>query len=239
MYSFDSRIRYTELNENLKLPLVSIVNYFQDCSTFQSESLGKGLTYLRSNHQAWMVTGWQIDLFDEALPFENVKISTWPYKFDMVLGYRNFTIESTDRNKVIAVGSSMWALVDTIRHKPLRLKSEDTDGYELSPAYEIDYLPRKVKLPDHEFISLEKQLVVEAHLDSNMHVNNGQYLSFADNLLPDGFTYNRLRAEYKKSALLGDYIYPKYCICDNVCYMNLCDEAGKTYAVIEFSTRNA
>ena len=36
-YYFDSRIRYSELDENLCLPLHGLINYFQDCSTFQSE----------------------------------------------------------------------------------------------------------------------------------------------------------------------------------------------------------
>ena len=39
MYSFDSFVRYSEVGEDKKLTLDGIINYFQDCSTFQSEEL--------------------------------------------------------------------------------------------------------------------------------------------------------------------------------------------------------
>ena len=37
MYTFGSRIRYSETDEYGKLTLTGIMNYLQDCSTFQSE----------------------------------------------------------------------------------------------------------------------------------------------------------------------------------------------------------
>ena len=37
-YSFTSRIRYSEIGEDGCLTLPGLINYFQDCSTFQSEA---------------------------------------------------------------------------------------------------------------------------------------------------------------------------------------------------------
>ena len=37
MYTFDSRVRYSETDEEGNLSVVGIMNYLQDCSTFQSE----------------------------------------------------------------------------------------------------------------------------------------------------------------------------------------------------------
>lgn len=42
MYTFQSRVRYSELDPERKLSIASIVDYFQDCSTFHSEQLGGG-----------------------------------------------------------------------------------------------------------------------------------------------------------------------------------------------------
>lgn len=39
-YSFDSRVRYSEIGEDRHLTLNGMINYFQDCSTFQSEAAG-------------------------------------------------------------------------------------------------------------------------------------------------------------------------------------------------------
>ena len=44
MYSIESRVRYSEVDEHQDLSITGIINYFQDCSTFQSEDLGWGLT---------------------------------------------------------------------------------------------------------------------------------------------------------------------------------------------------
>ena len=43
MYTFDSRVRYSETDVNGTLSVTAAVNYFQDCSTFQSEDLGVGV----------------------------------------------------------------------------------------------------------------------------------------------------------------------------------------------------
>ena len=51
MYSFESRIRYSEVDQNQELSVTGIINYLQDCSTFQSEDLNLGITYLQEHHR--------------------------------------------------------------------------------------------------------------------------------------------------------------------------------------------
>ena len=42
-YTFGSRIRFSEVDHTMRITLPGIVNYFQDCSIFQSEGLGRGV----------------------------------------------------------------------------------------------------------------------------------------------------------------------------------------------------
>ena len=42
MYTFDSRVRYSEIDHTGNMTLPALINYFQDCSTFQSEDIGLG-----------------------------------------------------------------------------------------------------------------------------------------------------------------------------------------------------
>ena len=60
MYTFQSRVRYSELDPERKLSIASIVDYFQDCSTFHSEQLGVGLDYLEERDMLWVMSYWQI-----------------------------------------------------------------------------------------------------------------------------------------------------------------------------------
>ena len=60
MYTFQTRIRYSETDETGHLKLEALLNYFQDCSTFQSEDIGLGLDYCREHHVVWVMSSWQI-----------------------------------------------------------------------------------------------------------------------------------------------------------------------------------
>ena len=59
MYTFQTRVRYSELDVEEKLGIAAIVDYFQDCSTFQSEALGVGLSYLKERGLVWVMSCWQ------------------------------------------------------------------------------------------------------------------------------------------------------------------------------------
>ena len=48
MYQYQTRIRYSELDESGHLKPEALLDYFQDCSTFQSEDLGIGIEYLKA-----------------------------------------------------------------------------------------------------------------------------------------------------------------------------------------------
>ena len=55
MYTFDSRIRYSEIDRSGRLSIPAVVDYFQDCSAFQSEELGVGVEYLANKKRAWIL----------------------------------------------------------------------------------------------------------------------------------------------------------------------------------------
>ena len=61
-YEFDSRVRYSEVDSRGRLTWLALMDYFQDCSVFQSEMLHLGVDYLAEHHQAWVLTSWQICL---------------------------------------------------------------------------------------------------------------------------------------------------------------------------------
>ena len=68
------------MDEFGKLSVTGIMNYLQDCSTFQSEDLKLGLSYLYDKKRAWWLNTWQI-LIDRCPGLgERIKISTWPYE---------------------------------------------------------------------------------------------------------------------------------------------------------------
>ena len=75
--------------------------------------------------------------------------------------------------------------------------------------------------------------VRRAHIDTNEHVNNSQYIQMVMDLLPGDFPVHRLRVDYKKSAVMGDSIFPKLSREEGRTVAELCDDAGCAYVVAE------
>ena len=71
-------------------------------------------------------------------------------------------------------------------------------------------------------------------IDTNGHMNNGQYVLIAREMLPQGFSVRQVRTEYKNAAVLGDMLYPKLGRLDDAYVIRLDNVDGKTFAVVEF-----
>ena len=91
-YTFESRIRFSEADHTEKITLPGIINYFQDCSIFQSESIGLGLDYLSEKKRAWVLSSWQVEVERYPRLGEEIRVSTWATDFKGILGSRNFSI---------------------------------------------------------------------------------------------------------------------------------------------------
>ena len=136
--------------------------------------------------------------------------------------------------KLLAWANSLWSFLDTQTGRPARVPEEIVKCYELEEKLDMKYASRKVPMPKNGEAA-EPFAVQKHHLDTNHHVNNGQYIQMAREYVPEDFRIRQMRAEYKKSALLGDMIYPVTALEDGRYTVGLCDEIGKPYAVIELS----
>ena len=233
MYSFDSCVRYSEVGEDKKLTLNGMINYFQDCSTFQSEELQVGVGKLEALQRVWVLSSWQIVIDRYPSLCERIRISTWPYQFQGFLGWRNFTMTDGD-GRMLAWANSLWTFLDTQTGRPARVPEEIENAYELEERLDMNYASRKLPMPKGGETG-DPFAVQKHHLDTNHHVNNGQYIQMAREYVPEDFRIRQMRAEYKKSALLGDMIYPVTAFEDGRYTIGLCDELGKPYAVVELS----
>lgn len=149
MYTFESRVRYSEVTKDQTMDLYAILNYFQDCSNFQSADLGVGVAYLTKQCRAWLLSAWQVELVQSPGLFDRITVGTWPYGFKGMYGYRNFILYNESQgHEVAAYANSIWFLVDTQSGRPLRITPEDAAPYTLEPAYPMEYAPRKITLPD-------------------------------------------------------------------------------------------
>ena len=79
MYQFKSRVRFSEVDSQLHMTLPSIINYFQDCSTFHSDSIGYGIEVMMEQGYAWILSSWQIIINRYPKFGEEITVSTWAH----------------------------------------------------------------------------------------------------------------------------------------------------------------
>lgn len=213
------------------MTLQSLLDYFQDCSTFHSEDIGLGVDYFRQIHQVWLLSAWQICVNRYPKVYEQIVIGTEPYDFRGFIGCRNFEMK-TKEGEVLAYANSIWSLMDTEKMVPVKPNEKMLAGYVLEEKYPMAYAPRKIAVPK-DGAEEEPFTVKPHHLDTNHHVNNGQYVRMAMDYVQEKFEVRQLRVEYKMQALLGDIIYPVVCGGEGTYVVSLNNEDEKPYCIVE------
>lgn len=235
MYSFNSRVRFSETDTDRKLSITGLMNYLQDCSIFQSEDLGAGFAYLDKTKRSWLLSAWNVEVVRRPDVAEEITIGTWPYDFKGIYGLRNFAIYDKEGNYLVKA-DSCWFLTDMETGKPVRPTEEDTAPYPVKePRIDMEDLPRKIAMPAG-MQEVGRLSVMKHHLDTNLHVNNVQYVDIACEVVPKECEICGIRAEYKKAAVLGDVIVLKCAVEDGKYAVSLCAEDGSAYANVELKT---
>ena len=99
-YTTEGRIRFSEVDHTRRITLPGIVNYFQDCSTFQSEDLGLGIMHCSERKRAWILSSWQVVVERYPEIGEKIQTSTWATDFKGLFGERNFCMTDENGNDV-------------------------------------------------------------------------------------------------------------------------------------------
>jgi acyl-ACP thioesterase len=243
VYSFQSRVRYSETDESGALTVSGLLNYLQDCCLFQSEELGRGVTYSRTSGRAWLLAAWRVEIGRLPRFTERVEVSTWATAFQGLCASRNFTVDACDTGERLAQAHSIWFMFDSSKGRPVRAPEEEVSVYraDLEQDEPLPMEPARRRLPvpsDGE--PAEPVLVTRAHIDTNHHVNNAQYVAMAHAALPAGATpqVRVLEAQYSTAARLGDTVYPRVHWpgdADPAWTVTLEDAEGHPYAVVRLA----
>lgn len=232
IYTFDGRIRFSEVDSEGYLRCDNFINYFQDCSTFQSEDLGIGVKYLRDQDLAWVVCSWQIEIYKYPRVGDRITTGSFAYDFKSFLGYRNYFMKD-ENGEYISKATSIWVLMNTSTGKMIKADEKQINLYGKEEKLDMEYKSRKIPVPE-ELTEMNSMEIKTYHLDPNGHVNNGQFVNIAAGSIAsfknEKFRPASIRAEYKKQGYLGNIVVP-YTDGKLVALRN---PDGETYCVIEF-----
>lgn len=243
MYSFTSRVRYSEVDENWRLTIPALIDYLQDCSTFQSDLLGMGPEHIASTKLAWMLSAWKIEIRELPRFNDEIVVGTWATGFKGLRASRNFTVRAAgapeDAEPLVRTDSS-WFMFDGNKGRPVRTPESECMPYMERDGgdapLDMPAIPHVVHIED-EGEPLTPVQVTAAHLDTNHHVNNAQYVAIALGALGERVPAAPLTLDvhYSQAAKLGDVIYPHLHEQDDVLTVTLDNADGKHYAIVSVS----
>ncbi len=235
MYTYHDRVSYSRIDKDGLLGVADTVNAMQDCCLFHSEDVGHSALTLLKKNRAWLVSAWHIVFRRRPVMGENFTVHTWPYQFKGIFGCRNFLMETPEK-EVLAFADSRWFYFDPSTGQPARIDESEKEVYPTEPAYDMEYTSRKVPCPENLTL-VSKVAVCENYLDTNQHVNNGQYIRLAVNVLPLGYEVLELRAEFRLAAKMGDTMYIRTGEMDDKFYVIFTDEEENPYFLSEFTSK--
>lgn len=235
MYITKNTVRFSEVDREKRMTLPAVINYFQDCSIFQSEELGVGLENLASHHRAWMLSSWQIVVDRYPAFAEKIEVGTWATGFEGLYGTRNFTMTGQD-GQMAVWANSIWVYMDMETGRPVRPETWEMEVYNAEAPLEMEYAPRKINIPK-DYEEVPSFPVRRYHIDTNAHVNNAVYVQMAQEVLQKEITVRQVRVDYKRAAVFGDQIYPRITEEKERTVVQLCAKNGRPYAVVEFTAK--
>lgn len=206
MFTFKTKVSYSRVDRNGNVPLYEIMNYFQDCTTFQSEELGAGIGFMEKRQRAWIIVAYKIQINQQIKLGQDICVGTAPTQFKGMLAYRNYVIKDSEGNKLVQA-DSLWILMDMQNRKPTRITEADTAMYKIEEGFENLKANRKIYF-EGEKKAFPPFKVLKTYIDNNGHMNNAEYLRVAQEFLPANQNWKSLNIVYNKEAMEGEEIVP-------------------------------
>lgn len=239
MFTIEVKVRYSEVGEDGRLTLPSIIRFFQDAYIEYGNAVGYGMKSMEGTSKAWFLGFWQICIRRRPSMEEKLSVGTASYEVKDFFDRRNFLMYD-EKKELLAFANSVWLYVDTKRKRPIKYPLSEEERAMIEEEYPMKKANRKIALPEGIFVQCEAFPIRKSHIDTNSHVNNCEYLRIAVDFLPEAFEEEKIRqvrVEYKKPAVLGDVLYPRYIFRkdEGILYMELCNEEGEAFTGLLFS----
>jgi len=210
MYTWNTRVLYSQLAPNGRLSLTALMDLFQDVATLHAEDAGDGLVQRTASHTAWLLSRWRIRLGEMPRSAARVQVTTQAYECRKALNRRCFALLD-EKGQELAVGDSLWTLVNTDTGAPTDATRVVTPYLEPGKGPDMSALPRRLQLPA-QCAAAAAFPVTDDLLDTNQHVNNVRSVALALRYVPADFAFSALAVDYSRPLLSGQMVTP-LCAC--------------------------
>ena len=209
IYSRTHTITCYESDANQRLRPTAMLDMMQEAAGVNATTLGFGYDELKDSNTAWVLSRMHVKFNQTPLWREDVTLKTWHKGISKLFYLRDFTLSDKEGNNLVAATTS-WLIIDMNTRRLVRntALANLTDGVE---GHAIEEPAEKVVLPldiEPEYVSKHK--VKWSEIDSNGHVNNVKYVTWAIDAveLDDNKNYalKELVVNYDAEVMPGDEV---------------------------------
>jgi len=158
----------------------SYFNLMQEAATQHAHSKDFGIETMRNKNKIWVVTRFELHVFDRAKWGENLLIETWSRGLIGRTAHRDFLIyKNNEKNEKLLLGkaSSVWVPIDLTTRQIALISSKELETVSLKEkSNEIS--PRKIEFTENKFKFVVEKSAQNSDIDLNQHVNNAKYVQW-------------------------------------------------------------
>jgi acyl-CoA thioester hydrolase len=222
-FTRDFRIRHYECDSFGHLNNTNYVRYMQETAFDASAAAGFDSKAYNALGRFWLIRETDIEYLKPSRYGDTLEIKTWVMDFHRVRSRRAYEIRVKGSDELTANASTDWVFLNNETNKPAKIPIEIKAAF--FPEGPPDSFPTREKFqpppspPEGKFSMIVK---VSWHdLDSVQHVNNANYLKYAEEcgmqviasygwpisrMINEGFAIfiRRHQVQYLQPAVLGD-----------------------------------
>lgn len=201
------KISNSQCDRNGNIRIISIFHLLQDMADTHAEKLNVGYTFCKENNLAWVGRAYHLKINFMPKVFDELILETWPCARTALIAVREFLIKDKT-GKVLIAASSQWAMIDTIKLRPIKFDNYNLT-YDVLTERSIETEFAKIHTP--EKTDFEKQIQIrQDDIDTNGHVNNCIYPMWAMEAFTQEFkqnyVLNEMEINFKKPVFIEDNI---------------------------------
>ena len=228
-------VGYRDVNALEEITNTSLLAFLENTSGKHSALTGNSIT----KEHTWMLISWKVKALKRAKFNDMIRVETWSKKIDKFYAFRDFKVYDSNE-EVIAVVTSKWIYLDTIKGKIIKVPEKLEKSYETEPvsafSTEEDFFT-PLKDPK-EYISNINFKITKNMIDQNHHLHNIYYMDIAKEALPENFSFDKeldnFEILYKKEIKYGQEVKAFYSFINNKHIVTIKSDDEKTlHAIIE------
>jgi len=192
-------IRAFDVDENNRLKVSAVFDYFQDVAANHAENLNVGYTNLLPSGLFWVLSWAKFEFIDLPGFMDEIKIQTWGKMQHKLYSMRDFLMLDKNNN-VLCKATTAWLLLDAKSLRPKIMPRLFPDVEFIEDKSSLDDLPEK--FPDFpQTVKIYTKEIKYSDIDLNKHANNAKYLELLSDCYDE--TFHR---EHKIKALAVFFI---------------------------------